>query len=72
MKITFDILDSEAGLIATQYGYDGSTDRDEFVLEQFKQFGRDCIASQASRVASLAAEIQKNSSVEAAKASTSF
>lgn len=72
MEITFDILDSEADLIATQYGYDGSTDRDEFVLEQFKQFGRDCIASQASRVASLAAEIQTKTAVDSAKSSTSF
>lgn len=72
MKITFDILDSERDTIADLYGYDGSIDKDEFVLEKFKEFGRSCIVSEEERKASLTLEQDKKDAVEAKKAAISF
>lgn len=72
MKINFDILDSEADIIAAQYAYDGKTNRDEFVLEQFKKFGRTCILSDEERKSSITLEQAKKDILEAKIAAISF
>lgn len=74
MKITFDITDPESDIIAEEYGYNADThgDKSEFVLEQFKIFGRKCIESKAFRDTYKAKEIEVKDSVDAAKAAISF
>lgn len=74
MEINFKILDSETDCIAEQYAYNPDTngDKEGFVLELFKKFGRDCILSKASREASLEAGLQTNKSVDNARAAISF
>lgn len=74
MKITFDITDSEADIIASQYAYDSkiNPDKADFVLEIFKKFGRDCIISQALHAALIIEEAAKIAAVDSAKSAISF
>lgn len=72
MKITFDILDSERDTIAASYGYNGSTDKDEFVLDLFKEFGRNCILSDEEGKVSVDLEQEKKDILETKKSTISF
>lgn len=74
MKISFDITTEESDIIAEQYAYnpDASGDKEEFVLEQFKKFGRDCIISYKSNAILVISESYKQSEIDTAKAAISF
>lgn len=74
MNISFSILDTEADSIAAHHGYDDQAGKtvDEFVLEVFKQFGRDAVTSQASLQIRLDAEVDAKNVSDAAKSSLSF
>lgn len=74
MNISFSILDAEADSIAAHHGYDDQAGQtvDEFVLEVFKQFGRDVIVSHASIEVRLQAEVDVKNASDAAKGSLSF
>lgn len=72
MKIEFDILDTEADIIAAEYGFDGASDRDAFVLEIFKDFGRTCLLSKVKREIVATQEVEKQADLDSAKTSISF
>lgn len=72
MKISFDITDQEADIIAIQHGHDGVSDKTEFVIEQFKKFGRSILESQALQVAYANEKIKTQQAVDAAKDAISF
>lgn len=74
MNISFSILGTEAASMAAYHGYDDKTGQtvDEFVLEVFKQFGREAIVNQASLEVRLQAEVDVKNATDAAKGSLSF
>lgn len=74
MVITFNITTSESNIIAEQYGYNASIhpNKDAFVLEQFKIFGRTCIEAKAFQVALESEKVKTKASIENTKASISF
>lgn len=75
MTISFDITDAEADIIAEQYAFSPkitSLSKEEFVVEQFKKFGRDCILGQVNASAAIAGETLTKNLVDTAKTSISF
>lgn len=75
MEITITLLDSEAEIIAAQYGFNEQTAKvslEEFVLEQFKQFGRNSISSKVSADFIAQQDALKDVAVKTATDSISF
>lgn len=74
MTINFEITDSETDIIAEQYGYDSKVhgDKNAFVLEKFKEFGRVCILSKARQEAEFTEKVNTQTVIDSAKVSISF
>lgn len=74
MKITFDITTEESDIIAEQFAYNANVnpDKEDFVLEQFKKFGRDCILSKAAQMAYSERKTADEKLIESTRASISF
>lgn len=73
MRLSFDISELEADSIAEYNGYTiESNNRDEFLLEVFKQFARNCIVSQEERKAFTILDAAKKQAIASAKSSISF